>query len=137
MLKKISKKVGSVSISKIEPNNGLAINYKTFKIEKFAFDNTFTIELDPQQKNNTKIEILPIQTSQNQLSVVSELNFLHMLPEAKKEKELLKYPIEEIKKLNRCNNCILPETFPFIIYDNEGICNYCRFYKKSKTLRNH
>lgn len=25
----------------------------------------------------------------------------------------------------RCSKCILPETVPFIEFDNEGICNYC------------
>ena len=33
----------------------------------------------------------------------------------------------------RCKKCILPETMPFIKFDNSGICNYCRNYK----LRNN
>ena len=38
--------------------------------------------------------------------------------------------IEPIKKIKRCTRCILPETMPFIEFDNEGVCNYCRTYKK-------
>ena len=34
-------------------------------------------------------------------------------------------------ELRRCTRCILPETFPFIEFDDEGICNYCRNYKKN------
>jgi len=33
-------------------------------------------------------------------------------------------------KLKRCNNCILPETYPYIKFDNDGVCNFCRSYKK-------
>lgn len=47
------------------------------------------------------------------------------------ENKLLKYDIdiEPIKKLRRCVKCVLPETMPFIEFDDMGICNYCRTYK--------
>ena len=32
--------------------------------------------------------------------------------------------------LNRCSRCVLPETFPFIEFDEKGICNICNNYKK-------
>jgi glucosamine--fructose-6-phosphate aminotransferase (isomerizing) len=32
--------------------------------------------------------------------------------------------------LLRCNKCILPETMPFIEFDNSGVCNYCNNYVK-------
>jgi glucosamine--fructose-6-phosphate aminotransferase (isomerizing) len=31
--------------------------------------------------------------------------------------------------LTRCTKCILPETMPFISFDEKGVCNYCRNYK--------
>lgn len=42
---------------------------------------------------------------------------------------LLRYNEDNLKKLRRCSRCILPETFPFIAFDGEGVCNYCRSYK--------
>lgn len=52
------------------------------------------------------------------------------------EKRLLKYDIniEPIKKIRRCTKCILPETMPFIEFDSDGVCNYCRTYKKQEYL---
>jgi asparagine synthetase B (glutamine-hydrolysing) len=35
-----------------------------------------------------------------------------------------------IGNLKRCTKCILPETFPFIEFDERGVCNYCHNYKK-------
>jgi glucosamine--fructose-6-phosphate aminotransferase (isomerizing) len=32
-------------------------------------------------------------------------------------------------KLKYCSKCILPETMPFIHFDSEGICNYCKNYR--------
>lgn len=31
-------------------------------------------------------------------------------------------------EIRRCTRCILPETMPFIEFDDEGVCNYCRNY---------
>lgn len=50
------------------------------------------------------------------------------------ENKLIKYDIdiEPIKKLRRCTKCVLPETMPFIEFDDEGVCNYCRTYQKQQ-----
>jgi len=38
------------------------------------------------------------------------------------------------KKLRRCTKCVLPETYPFISFDEHGVCNYCNKYKKQEFL---
>lgn len=43
------------------------------------------------------------------------------------EESLLVYPNP---KLKRCSKCILPETMPFIEFDEKGVCNYCNTYKQ-------
>jgi len=40
----------------------------------------------------------------------------------------------KIDSLQRCSKCLLPETFPFIIFDEEGVCNFCHNYKKIELL---
>jgi hypothetical protein len=37
---------------------------------------------------------------------------------------------ERIKELRRCTKCLLPETFPYITFDETGCCNICKNYKK-------
>lgn len=34
------------------------------------------------------------------------------------------------ERLRRCSKCILPETYPFIDFDEHGVCRYCRTWKK-------
>jgi len=44
---------------------------------------------------------------------------------------------EDLKRLNslkKCSKCILPETYPFIEFDEEDVCNYCNSYQKQKYL---
>lgn len=45
-------------------------------------------------------------------------------------KGLLEYNINDIRKMKRCKKCLLPETFPFIKFDDDGVCNYCKSYDK-------
>jgi hypothetical protein len=42
------------------------------------------------------------------------------------EEAMLIYPKHNLR---RCTKCILPETMPFIHFDERGECNYCRNYK--------
>ena len=44
------------------------------------------------------------------------------------EKEYLLF-LSAIRKLKRCKTCLLPETFPFITFDEDGNCSYCRDYQ--------
>ena len=41
---------------------------------------------------------------------------------------------ESFIDLRRCTKCILPETFPGIEFDENGVCNYCRDYEPVKVL---
>lgn len=43
-------------------------------------------------------------------------------------RNLLEFNVDRVRLLKRCSKCVLPETFPYITYDTEGICNYCNSY---------
>lgn len=54
-------------------------------------------------------------------------HFTPLIREA--DESLLRYSEASMQQLRRCSCCVLPETFPFIVFDEKGICNYCRNYK--------
>lgn len=37
---------------------------------------------------------------------------------------------KSIKNIKRCTKCVLPETYPFIEFDDKGVCRYCRRHNK-------
>ena len=43
----------------------------------------------------------------------------------------INYKIEDYLTIKKCTKCILPKNFPFIHFDEKGICNYCKNYKKN------
>lgn len=55
-----------------------------------------------------------------------KVNLIPKLKYNAAEEAMLQYPQPELK---RCTKCILPETMPFISFDEDGVCNYCHNYK--------
>lgn len=37
--------------------------------------------------------------------------------------------------MKRCTRCVLPETYPGIRFDEDGVCNFCRLFKGTERLR--
>lgn len=37
--------------------------------------------------------------------------------------------------MKRCKNCVLPETFPGIRFNKDGVCNFCQNFKGEATLK--
>lgn len=57
----------------------------------------------------------------------------NLIPEFKFDKT--QEALLEFKKhnLRRCTKCILPETMPYIYFNESGVCNYCLNYKPRNT----
>jgi glutamine---fructose-6-phosphate transaminase (isomerizing) len=73
--------------------------------------------------------ILDIPVSDKFEVVDEKIRTENLIPELGKiasEEAMLKY---EVHNLRRCTKCILPETMPFIEFDDDGVCNYCTNYK--------
>ena len=51
---------------------------------------------------------------------------------ASTEERMLRHVNHELR---RCTRCILPHTMPFISFDAEGVCNYCRHYRPRNNPR--
>ena len=133
----LKDKIGSFELFQLKANHIFTINTKNFTFNEKSFldakSNSPSEELFLDKKIN--INVFSEKSKKKQISTVLDLNEIHLNPNAKKDKELLIYPIDKIKALKRCTKCILPETFPFIEYDEKGECNYCKNHKKKNQVR--
>jgi predicted glutamine amidotransferase len=81
-----------------------------------------------QVKNNAEIIDIP-KTYTNLLIEDEKSRTENLIPEFKfnrNEENLLEYATPNLR---RCTKCLLPETMPFIKFDEKGECNYCKNYK--------
>ncbi|MFN7013710.1 MAG: hypothetical protein ACK4ON_05520, partial [Bacteroidia bacterium] len=117
------------------PFSGMIIDLENFEIEKFSLKENkgdFTneqLELKDEIINHSPDKPIDFEEVKKQVEILKNSPL----------RKLLQFNIDAISKLKRCSKCLLPETFPFIQYDNQGVCNYCYSYtpriaKKEKEI---
>jgi hypothetical protein len=90
-------------------------------------------EFDKIEPLAIKVEVKP--DPKHLRNSVVDLNLIRSNPKMAQEEKMMEYHIESIKKLKRCNKCLLPETFPFIRFDDQGVCMVCNNYKQKNQPR--
>ncbi|XVN42180.1 MAG: hypothetical protein RCG15_05785 [Candidatus Rickettsia vulgarisii] len=98
--------INNVPISHLKPGMSLIVDYSNNSVELFE-NNTAS------KKENFNISSPEIQ---NNLLIDLEDSFY-----------------KKLTNLKRCTKCVLPETFPGISFDANGICNQCNNYKPIHT----
>ncbi|MCG6167596.1 hypothetical protein LFX25_07140 [Leptospira sp. FAT2] len=128
LVKKMDLEVhfGSCRIQWIEPNAGKIIDIESLNV----------LDISPNKTNGFKTDFFEkkaIYKIQNASESMPTKPTLGSFKNGRFER-LLEYNIESVKKLKRCNRCLLPETFPFLLFDSSGVCSYCNSYVKQKYL---
>ena len=83
-------------------------------------------------------EIIDIPKINKAIIEINESNKIKrddFVPTLQKESKLKKLLIYDKHQMQRCSKCILPSSMPFIKFDDEGICNYCKNYKKKNFVK--
>ncbi|HGJ5876902.1 MAG TPA: hypothetical protein ACHBX0_11685 [Arsenophonus sp.] len=112
-------------------NNGSLYLANIDKTIYFSSEEFPLKEIGCENIKQIKTNELIIDIPQNDKLNISDYHIRNqnLIPKFKQieaERKLLEYPL---LKLKRCTKCILPETMPFISYDDKGVCNYCNNYK--------
>ena len=99
-----------------------------FASEKYPLDQ---LGCDQIKQINNSFQIIDIPVPKNldydlKDIIVRNENLIPEFIFDKTQASLLEYKKHKIK---RCTKCILPETMPFIRFDELGVCNYCHSYK--------
>jgi len=85
-----------------------------------------TIVYDKDKNSLSLISHEETKNIDNNLNINTELN-LNVFNN-------FQFQEKKLKNLKKCTKCILPETYPHIHFDKDGICNYCLNYEKQIFL---
>lgn len=133
---KVSSAIGATStIQQLRANTGLIIDLLSAKTEPFEIvTDNLPYETQGDWSSGTKFRIDKTTVFEGkcngQKNSLVNLDGISKNPKASYERKLLEYNDDAISRLKRCIKCLLPETFPFISYDDQGICNFCTNYVK-------
>ncbi|MFB3883620.1 MAG: glucosamine 6-phosphate synthetase [Thermodesulfobacteriota bacterium] len=123
----------SFRIKQVVAGKGFVVDLAKFRVKEFSFTDEGR---RPQERANPsrplRIEVHSVSGGRPQRELILDPSRIAAHPKAKSEAALLEYNIERIQALRRCTRCILPETFPYIEFDERGVCNYCSNY----TIKN-
>jgi len=101
-----------------------------FSSERFPLENINCTEIQQIWKEGLLLDIPQAE----EISVTDNHrrteNLIPAFKNIAAEEAMLVYPKHNLR---RCTKCILPETMPYISFDENGVCNYCKNYK----LRNN
>jgi hypothetical protein len=134
-LKKLAQKMRLVSndnyrIRQVVPGKGFVLDLEHFQMQEFSFSDEIKRSSVLSRLNKPyRIVVQTVSDGKSQRELVLDPARIAMHPKALTESTLLEFNIERINSLRRCTKCLLPETFPFIQYDEHGVCNYCNNYK--------
>jgi len=124
---------GKVRISHIKPGSGCLINLDDLSCEEFLLRDgeRAGIAASGIQMPMEIRDVSPVETQENADVGIETPN---RIQRAHSGCNFNDDTLSSIDSLRRCTKCILPETMPFIRFDESGVCNYCRDYK-GITLR--
>ena len=129
---KLDKIFDKGAISRLLPNTFCLVDLITAKYEIGKLNLVNNIEFS---KSPNPLGIQELQCDNQNKNIYVNTSLEHSKAEVPTEiKEHYESCFEQIKKLKRCSRCLLPETFPFISFDEDGVCSYCNNYKNITSL---
>jgi glutamine---fructose-6-phosphate transaminase (isomerizing) len=117
-------------LNQVPANHGYLLELHDLKIIDFDLQSDDVYQLNNNKSDPFSIEIKNYHPRGNQLHAVLDPKSFTNGIRADTERDLLEYNIDRISQLRRCTKCLLPETFPFINFDEQGVCNICQNYVK-------
>jgi len=126
--KKYLKILNHLEVNQLKAGESILVNIDTLDI--FNLKEIESKKVDNLKRQIEMVEDIKVETTsrkRNDVIVPKQLKEINRYVELEYSKRL-----KRIKNLRRCSKCVLPETMPFIEFDEEGVCNYCRAYKPIK-----
>lgn len=115
-----------IPVNQLKAGMGFIVDPKSFSRHQFLLSETIDSKLSSAENKEQKFKIVELYNSQEQLP---QPEHYHLREEIKQS--MLKNWEElysDNKNLKRCTKCLLPETMPYISFDDEGVCSYCKDY---------
>jgi glucosamine--fructose-6-phosphate aminotransferase (isomerizing) len=115
--------LGEPAVVWMESGHGLVIDATTCELKPFDVKQGGNTQLTPAKPAFTVVDASP--KKQSNIVMVNTMPDDHY-------QALMEFNVDEINDLKRCTKCILPDTFPFIEFDDAGVCSYCNSHEQLK-----
>jgi len=105
-----------------------------FSSEKYFLEKINCVDI-----HQVRIKLIDIPKSTSLINVDESNNNYNVrkdfVPSLTKNIQLEKLLIYENHNFKRCSKCVLPSTMPFIKFDENDVCNYCKNYQTKNFIK--
>ena len=117
-------------ITRVEPNHACFIRLADLRVDGFLLDaeDEAPSSAPPPGGICKSIHNLSAKSERVEYTEGAPHFTIHT---CKDDVDLLYQHQPYVDRLRRCSRCILPETMPYIRFDENGVCNYCRSHVKT------
>jgi glutamine---fructose-6-phosphate transaminase (isomerizing) len=130
----LNSRIRDLEVVQVTPNTGYVVHLGPLAVRRFDFCEGTEV-CEPKMTTEWRVNVQSVDGRVSDKSLLVDFGKIVADPNAKRERELLEFNVDQISQLRRCTKCVLPETFPFISYDEQGVCNYCANYKLKNQPR--
>jgi hypothetical protein len=119
------------TIEHVHSDCGVLVDVNHLSLHRFSLDpmRRGSGDAPPAVHGAWPVHVLAIGHVRDDQPLLRDVGRIATAPEARRLAGLLEHNVDRIANLKRCTRCILPETFPFIDFDEAGVCSYCRTYR--------
>ena len=128
--------LGPHAIRQLPTGRACLVNLRTLSLEEFPIDASAPVPTAPLPAAAGRREIVDIEPPGGGKAPPARAREDHLAAHAASLTALFPHNPGPVDSLRRCTRCILPETMPFIRFDENGVCNYCRGYTRIRLKGN-
>ncbi len=125
------------AITKVEPGQAIFLNTVNFEqlrvgMEQLPNEQAVQFEARLSPRNSKSIDDICLERGAQgyvpeSAPALSDMTMIHF-------DEFFEQVHKRSLELKRCMKCVLPESFPFISFNSDGVCNYCEHYQPIQTF---
>lgn len=130
----LKKYIGPYSITQLQPETISIISFKKPELRKFCMMQNNRLN-EKLKKEKELRQIIDVSDAKNEGETFARINTV--IDDINKISRKYNYTPPSLLPIKRCNKCLLPQTMPFIEFDQEGVCSYCNNYKKVEIFGLH
>ena len=109
-----------ISVQQLAKNSSLVVDLETSKIQsKHELEGS---KRESLRQTRSLIQLPNLVSSRVGYVKLSNFNRVHL------GDELLSKRVMETAHNTRCTNCVLPTSYPFLVFNDQGVCSYCLNY---------
>jgi predicted glutamine amidotransferase len=118
------------TIRQIQPNEGYVFDLDELIPHHFGLNHEEMLKRELLKARSPRsIDDVTSETSQFLVDKQFAVHTHNVYNKYPKNDAFIAQVNQAVDGLRRCSRCILPETFPFIEFDDVGVCNYCHTYQ--------